>query len=291
MTSRIDPANGRLQAISPDREDLRKAADKAAKTAGAVAKFFGYFMISLIALALFLGEALANRGGIGLLVVLGGAWWLFEGMSTETPPNTATSSRRRQYSPSSRQPRAQIALYRRSGQLDGEEVGGTPATWIQRAAWPKEPARVRALTISTPSRNASLNQTSCAYKSALLGRRIECESQLERLFFQRLEGSGLATSFVEQPVRIPYIWQTRQTAYYPDAAVLLRDGRQLLVEVKPVNRFTSARDQAKWKAALAWSRRNGFGFVVVDPRRGYLLGEKFFSKQQGTSNGNGVVCL
>ena len=154
--------------------------------------------------------------------------------------------------------------------------------WIQSAAWPKEPTKVSALSIRTSSRSPLSSPTSCTYKSALLGRRVQCESQHERIFFQRLEGSGLAKAFVEQPVRIPYTWQTRQTAYYPDAAVLLRDGRQLLVEVKPANRFASAKDQAKWKAALAWGRRNGFGFVVVDPRRGYLLGEKFFSKQPET---------
>ena len=68
MTSGQHPVHGRLQAISPDREDLRKAGEKAAKTAGSAAKFFGCFMISLMTLALFFGEALANLGGLGLLV-------------------------------------------------------------------------------------------------------------------------------------------------------------------------------------------------------------------------------
>ena len=281
MVPSKNTANNRIQATSPEKGDLRKAADKAAKTAGAAAKFFGCFMISLVTLALFLGDALANLGGLGLLAVLGGAWWLFDEIATEASPKASPSTKGRQQSTASRQTRTRASQYRRSGQLDGEEVGGTPAMWIQSAAWPKEPTKVSALSIRTPSRSPFSSPTSCTYKSALLGRRVQCESQHERIFFQRLEGSGLAKAFVEQPVRIPYTWQTRQTAYYPDAAVLLRDGRQLLVEVKPANRFASAKDQAKWKAALAWGRRNGFGFVVVDPRRGYLLGEKFFSKQPG----------
>jgi hypothetical protein len=72
----------------------------------------------------------------------------------------------------------------------------------------------------------------------------------------------------------------RERVYWPDAVVLLRDGRELLVEVKPRALFGKPKDMAKWRAAALWCRRNSVGFAVVVPVRGHVLGDIFARRVQ-----------
>ena len=81
----------------------------------------------------------------------------------------------------------------------------TPSGWVKLAHWPKEAGtQTPCLYRRSPGRNGGHSQTSCRYSSQLIGRTVVCESQHERVFFQKTEVSDLASSFTEQPIGIPY---------------------------------------------------------------------------------------
>lgn len=75
---------------------------------------------------------------------------------------------------------------------------------------------------------------SFAFSSEKLGRKVACESGMELRVFSWLEHSPEVLWYQEQPIAVPYALGGRDRRYYPDAAVWDRDGRMIVVEVKPV---------------------------------------------------------
>ena len=251
----------------------------------AIAVFAGVWLVIFIGLSLFLSSVL-SPGLIALGAAIGAfsvAEEWFEPFSynstskNQTTRSSPAQSTRSAYAPSKGQDSVPRVNFR------AEEVlrAATPDQWVKLAYWPNDAGtHAPRLHRGRPGRNAGKSETSCVYVSPLLGRTVVCESQHERTFFQKFESSGLASSFVEQPIGIRYLYEGRQRVYWPDAVVLLRDGRELLIEVKPRALFGKPKDMAKWRAAALWCRRNSVGFAVVDPVRGHVLGDIFARRVQ-----------
>ncbi|MCV7258385.1 sigma factor-like helix-turn-helix DNA-binding protein [Mycobacterium shimoidei] len=66
-----------------------------------------------------------------------------------------------------------------------------------------------------------------------LGRDVAWESRFEARLLRILNASHMVATFQEQPVCVPYQWDRHTRAYYPDVVAQLRDGRTVLIEVKP----------------------------------------------------------
>lgn len=248
--------------------------------AGTIAIFVGVWLLMFIGITLFLGSVLSPG-----LIALGAAFGAFsvaeewfepfsydrasKSHSTERPQAQLSAA-----TPAS--PKLQDAAPRTAFRAEEVLRAATPGKWVDLAYWPTDAGtNAPYLYRRSPGRNAGQSETSCLYVSPLLGRTVICESQHERTFFQKFEGSGVASSFLEQPVGISYLFEGRRRRYWPDAVVLLRDGRELLVEVKPRALFGKPKDMAKWRAAALWCHRNSVGFAVVDPVRGHILGDTF----------------
>lgn len=147
--------------------------------------------------------------------------------------------------------------------------------WINETYWPQL-SQDDAFRIGhvVPGRDSSRAATSCTYDSVILDRPVSCESELERSLFLALDLSGLVQWYVEQPFSIEYQDQLGQwREYWPDALVHLKDGRWLLVEVKPHFYFVNERNQRKWRSALIRCKERGVGFLVVNPALSLTLGE------------------
>ena len=68
-----------------------------------------------------------------------------------------------------------------------------------------------------------------------------------------------------EELHIPYVApkDLRWHNYYPDFMVNTRDGRIILVEIKPHYQRKYKVNQAKWKAAEAYCAQHGYEFVVL----------------------------
>src|SRR5699024_6974835 len=106
--------------------------------------------------------------------------------------------------------------------------------WIETAEWPAsapqavESEKFHALRLMEPGEAAG------SFHSNKLGREVHYESGLERDALAALEASSEIDWYQEQPLSIIYVWKGRERRYYPDIIAALRDGRHLLIEVKPL---------------------------------------------------------
>ena len=103
--------------------------------------------------------------------------------------------------------------------------------------------------------------------SPKLGRDVHSESGLESQVLGVLEHAPQVVAFCEQPVWIDYRWFDGARRYVPDVAVVLSDGRVVVVEVKPQTLWADGINLAKWNAATRWCAHRGWGFAVLDGRR------------------------
>ena len=105
-----------------------------------------------------------------------------------------------------------------------------------------------------------------ALRSDKLGRMVACESAMELRVFSWLERSPEILWYQEQPIAVPYRTTDRDRLYYPDAAAWDRDGRVVLIEVKPT--FMMPRLETVTKAAACLRRFGplGIGYLLVDDR-------------------------
>jgi hypothetical protein len=74
------------------------------------------------------------------------------------------------------------------------------------------------------------------------------------------ECKKLVKSFKKQPFGIPYKFKGKSRTYYPDYYVLLKDGRELIFELK--GQYTK-RDKAKFKYAPPWCKDNEYEWVAI----------------------------
>lgn len=102
------------------------------------------------------------------------------------------------------------------------------------------------------------------FPSEKLGRDVACESGPEYRVLNWLERSPEVSWYQEQPVAVPYSFGGRNRVYYPDVAVWDRQGRVVVVEIKPL--FTMYRQDTIVKATAAWNyfAARGIGYLLVD---------------------------
>ena len=68
-----------------------------------------------------------------------------------------------------------------------------------------------------------------------------------------------------EPFSIPYTLDERTKRYIPDFQVVLRDGRCLIIEVKPPEMTSTEMNNAKMIAAKDFCAKNGWSFITWSP--------------------------
>lgn len=139
--------------------------------------------------------------------------------------------------------------------------------WIDHAEWPALSSTegihesFQALRLTEPGEAAG------RFRSEKLDREVVFESGLERAVLTTLERSSEVVWYQEQPLAIPYVWQGYERRYYPDILAALRDGRHLLIEVKPLINMPASLNRAKADAGRNYAWERSWGWVTVDRNR------------------------
>lgn len=114
-------------------------------------------------------------------------------------------------------------------------------------------------------------------------RPIIYRSSWELKFMRLCEFNPEVEKWTSEGIKIPYIMRElvkgkyveKRHNYYPDFLVYLKNGKKILIEVKPLNQSPKSETQIirdpvhyknarKWKAALAWAKLNGYEFRVIN---------------------------
>lgn len=101
-------------------------------------------------------------------------------------------------------------------------------------------------------------------RSDKLGRIVMCESGMEARVFTWLERSEEVFWYQEQPIAFPYTAEGQEKLYYPDAVAWDREGRILVIEVKPIFNMFRQRTVEKGLAAIEHLQPRGIGYLLVD---------------------------
>lgn len=111
---------------------------------------------------------------------------------------------------------------------------------------------------------------------------ITYRSSWELTFIRRLEYDSNVLSWASEPIEIPYIstekfegnWIKKKRKYNPDFLVILKSGKVLLIEIKPMNQVplnesmtlldpSMMKNQCKWKAAINFCNKNKWEFRII----------------------------
>lgn len=114
--------------------------------------------------------------------------------------------------------------------------------------------------------------------------KITYRSSLELKVMRKFDSSDSVVQWASEELAIPYYdpVKRRPRRYFPDFLVRKKDGKTLMVEVKPAKQsappvhrkgkkrqaiineeLTWANNKAKWEAARQYCARNGWEFVVL----------------------------
>ena len=106
--------------------------------------------------------------------------------------------------------------------------------------------------------------------------KITYRSLWERRFMLYCDRSDQILNWSSEELHIPYISpkDEKYHNYYPDFMVNTRDGRILLVEIKPKYQWKWEVNQAKWDAAKTHCELHGWEFVVLGQKELYGRGFK-----------------
>lgn len=102
--------------------------------------------------------------------------------------------------------------------------------------------------------------------STKTGQSCKYRSGWELSYLRWLDSCPDVETFVYEGVKIPYVSNVRTNKirhYYPDFLVKYRDGRSLLVEIKPKKRMPQANIQKKLAAAAIWCSTHGAILTVL----------------------------
>lgn len=103
--------------------------------------------------------------------------------------------------------------------------------------------------------------------SAKLGRLLFYESELENKFYRLLDKLRLVHTFCEQPFRLSVNLGKRTVTYTPDVLLQLKDGRCVVVEIKPLTNMVETEVQRKFQMLAEYCKRQGWGSLLSDGRR------------------------
>lgn len=99
--------------------------------------------------------------------------------------------------------------------------------------------------------------------SLKLQRAVPWESQNELKLYRVLELSGTVRTYEVQPSVEEIVVEGRQAFYFPDVQVTYRDGRTVILEVKPAWRLRTPKVAARMTAFTAQCRADGREFHVI----------------------------
>jgi len=112
-----------------------------------------------------------------------------------------------------------------------------------------------------PNRGAKKNI--CKFFSVKMNKRLWSESLAEEDYKYLLDFDSQVDSFEEQPFRIRYVLDGKTRYYTPDLLVLRKDGRRLVVEIKPASKIVTPKNDLLFRIAAALCEAEGYEFVVV----------------------------
>jgi len=101
------------------------------------------------------------------------------------------------------------------------------------------------------------------FESAKAGR-VYYRSALELLFYKEMDTSILIKSFEVEPLWLAYTnpEDNKTHRYVPDMLVTFVDGTKKLVELKPTYRLSDPVNQAKFREARVYAKKQGWTFEV-----------------------------
>lgn len=105
-----------------------------------------------------------------------------------------------------------------------------------------------------------------SFYSHKLRRLVQYESNLEMSFLLCLDGLDEVVIYQEQPIKIEYEFEGDRFLYYPDILLVLKNGKAIVVEIKPVFKMGLKRNLNKWTALKLYCHQHGFGLLVTDGR-------------------------
>lgn len=99
-------------------------------------------------------------------------------------------------------------------------------------------------------------------------RSIFFESILEKTLFLSLEFDDNVLNYLEQPVKIDYKLNNRNTSYHPDCLVNYKKGKSKLIEVKYSTELIEKKDklEIKFNQSRLYAKRNDLIFDTFDER-------------------------
>lgn len=145
-------------------------------------------------------------------------------------------------------------------------------TWFDNVGrWKKEAFRGKE-----PKRKINHNDRylSGEFNSEKCQRLVQYESNVEFEFVKKLEENPLVTFYLEQPVTILYKRKEIDYQYTPDFAILLKDGRCILAEVKgSYADMLDVRVHRRMEALIEYCEIHGFGLLLTNGKYSlnYLL--------------------
>lgn len=112
---------------------------------------------------------------------------------------------------------------------------------------------------------------------------INYRSSWELTFIRRIDMfDPNVLKWASEPISIPYIsrerfggkWIDKKRQYHPDFLVILKSGKVILIEIKPMNQVPlnesmtmmnpdMMKNQCKWKAALGFCKTKNWEFRII----------------------------
>lgn len=104
------------------------------------------------------------------------------------------------------------------------------------------------------------------YFSRRLQRKVFYESTLEKSFFKALERPSEVHSYCEQPFTLSMEVGGKTHFYTPDLWIHLKDGRCIVVEIKPLDLMVDTEVQRKFQCLYEYCCERGWGVLLTDGR-------------------------
>jgi len=116
-------------------------------------------------------------------------------------------------------------------------------------------SKAMIMSIKEGSRHPERNGVSGDFYSKKNKKTLHYRSQLEMNWYQLLEQMNKVKAYHVEPYIIPYKFEGLTKHYLPDLRIVYTDGTFELVEIKPESLWNNPKNQAKWKAARRWCKK------------------------------------
>ncbi len=90
-----------------------------------------------------------------------------------------------------------------------------------------------------------------------------CRSPIELKYFKELDNDADVISYLPEPCKIPYYYNSKSSNYIPDVLIQYANGMKKLVEIKVMKEVSEPRNIAKFNAAKEYAKNNGMVFKII----------------------------